>query len=204
MRTFRWLTGCGVLLVVAAAVYVWSGAYPIGADVPHGAAAASLLRTLRERAVAAHAQDVAVPPLEDAALILEGAGQYAAMCSGCHLAPGYDSDETWQGLYPQPPRLAAGTQLSPAEIFWVLKHGIKMSGMPAWGKTHDDHELWAITAFVRKLPTLSAQAYKDIVAKAPRDMDMTAMPMPGGMEMPAGTSPPADEPAPASAPPPSQ
>jgi len=190
MKTLQAMALVCALLVVAAAVYVWSGAYDIGADVPHGRAISGLLGTLRARAIATHAEDIQAPPLDAAPLIEEGAGHYAAMCSTCHLAPGYDSDETWQGLYPQPPKLAAGTALSPAEIFWVLKHGIKMSGMPAWGKTHSDQELWALTAFVVKLPTLSAQAYKDIVAKAPPD-DMLAMPMPDGAAMPGGAAMPA-------------
>jgi hypothetical protein len=58
----------------------------------------------------------------------------------CHLAPGYAQDETAEGLYPHPPQLAGGNTLAPAEIFWVLKHGLKMTGMPAWGAPHTDDE----------------------------------------------------------------
>ena len=177
-----------LLTAAALAFYFWSGAYPIGADVPHAPPVERFLAAVRTRAVAAQSRGIEVPALDDPALILEGAGQYASMCSTCHLAPGYARDETWEGLYPRPPRLAAGTQLTPAEIFWALKHGIRMSGMPAWGRTHSDHELWAITAFVVRLPGMGAQTYADLVAKAPPDDDMVRMPMPGGMVMPPGSA----------------
>jgi len=85
------------------------------------------------------------------------------MCSGCHLAPGLEKTEISQGLYPSAPELSRGNDLTPAEQFWVLKHGIKMTGMPAWGPTHDDDLLWDIVAFVQKLPTLSPEQYQTIV-----------------------------------------
>lgn len=168
-----------VLVIVGAASYVYAGWYDIGADTAHSPAVYWLVRTVRNRSIAVRTANIRVPSLDDPKLMSVGAGQYASMCSGCHLAPGYDKDETWEGLYPRPPKLYQGTDLTPAEVFWVLKHGIKMSGMPAWGITHDDGELWAITAFVERLPKLSPQQYKDIVAAAPADTDMTMMPMPG-------------------------
>ena len=70
--------------------------------------------------------------------------------------------------------------MSAEETFWVIKHGIKMSGMPAWGTSHDDQTLWAITAFVMRLPNMTPEQYKTIVTEAPRDEDMTMMPMPSG------------------------
>jgi len=180
MKTIKTLFVLLIIAVVGLGVYVYSGAYDIGADVPHTRFVDWLVSTLRDRSIAAHARDIRVPDLNDPKMILEGAGQYAAMCSICHLAPGYAQDETRQGLYPRPPKLYEGGLRSPAEIFWVIKHGIKLSGMPAWGASHEDDELWAITAFVMQLPKLSPQQYKDIVARAPVDTDMTMMPMPGG------------------------
>ena len=73
---------------------------------------------------------------------LKGAGEYAEMCSGCHLAPGMKRTEISQGLYPRAPELRRKTDLTPAEQFWIVKHGVKMTGMPAWGVTHDDELLW--------------------------------------------------------------
>ncbi len=179
MKMLLSIAGIVLLAIAGGAAYVYGGWYDIGADAAHSPVVYWFARTVRDRSIAARATDIAVPLLDDPKMLSIGAGQYATMCSGCHLAPGYDKDETWEGLYPRPPKLYEGTDLTPGEIFWVLKHGIKMSGMPAWGQTHDDEELWAITAFVERLPKLDPQQYKDVVAAAPADADMTMMPMPG-------------------------
>lgn len=179
MRVIKLLVALAVLFIAGLAMYIYLGGYPIGADVPHSGAVFWLLATVRDRVVATQARDIRVPSdLDDSHRISNGAGQYATMCSGCHLAPGYESSETWKGLYPQPPRLAHAIDLTPAEIFWVVKHGLKFSGMPAWGESHSDDEIWDITAFVLSLPHLTAAQYKDMVAHAQPDMDMMKMPMP--------------------------
>src|SRR3546814_12702681 len=79
--------------------------------------------------------------------------QIAAMCTGCHLAPGMSETEMSRGLYPAPPDLTK-TTVEAAEAFWVIKHGIKASGMPAWGKSMDEEYIWNMAAFLRVLPTL--------------------------------------------------
>jgi hypothetical protein len=79
------------------------------------------------------------------------------------LAPGLENTEISKGLYPSAPELSCENELNPAEQFWVLKHGIKMTGMPAWGPTHDDNLLWDIVAFIQKLPSLSPEQYQAIV-----------------------------------------
>jgi ketosteroid isomerase-like protein len=79
--------------------------------------------------------------------------------------------EIRSGLYPQPPNLSE-MRVEPRDAFWVIKHGLKMSAMPAWGLTHDDDTIWSIVAFLQKLPDLTPAQYKDIVAKAPPDEDM--------------------------------
>jgi hypothetical protein len=97
------------------------------------------------------------------------------------------------GLYPRPPNLTRFAP-DPAEAFWVIKHGIKMSGLPAWGKTHGDDKIWAMVAYLQQQPKMSVQRYKELTANAV-DEDMGedgAMP---GMPMPAAA---ATAPAPAS------
>ena len=69
-------------------------------------------------------------------------------------------NELRQGLYPKPPNLAEPRERQPAESFWIIKHGIKMSGMPAWGVTHDDDSIWGLVAFLQQLPTLDAEGYR--------------------------------------------
>jgi len=89
------------------------------------------------------------------------------MCAGCHGAPGQDPEAMGQGLNPPPPDLAeSALEWSPAELFWVTKNGIKMTGMPAWGATHDDDAIWPVVAFLTKLPDLDAAQYKDLMDSA--------------------------------------
>ena len=76
------------------------------------------------------------------------------MCTGCHLAPGVGDNEMRQGLYPKPPNLTERRNRSPAQSFWIIKHGLKMSGMPAWGVTHDDESIWGLVAVHPATPDL--------------------------------------------------
>lgn len=169
--------------LVGATAFVLSGSYNMGADAPHWSLTYKILQTLRMRSIEAHSKDIALPDLNSPDLILKGAGQYAAMCVTCHLAPGVKDSELAPGLYPQPPELAK-SQLDPRNAFWVIKHGLKMSAMPAWGKTHDDETIWSMVAFVNKLPSMSPQEYKEMVAKAPPDEEMESMKnMPGMKSM---------------------
>jgi mono/diheme cytochrome c family protein len=166
MRLLAAIFVIALLAGVAAATYVFSGAYDIGADVPHAPFVADLIETARDRSIRTHAEGIAAPPLGDPKQVSEGAAHYAQMCAGCHLAPGKQDTEMRRGLYPQPPRLAEVDDLSPAEEFWIIKHGIKLTAMPAWGVTHDDAKLWAIVAFLQKLPKMSPDAYRQMTAGA--------------------------------------
>ena len=154
------------MLIGAAALAIYAGLYNIATDVPHTQPVYWL--TVRNRSVATRARDVNVPnDLNDANRVSRGAGQYAEMCSSCHLAPGMKRTEVSQGLYPRAPELRRSTELTPAEQFWIIKHGVKMTGMPAWGITHDDELLWDVVAFVRKLPELTPEQYQALVKNAP-------------------------------------
>ena len=171
----RWglLAGALFVLVGAAAVGIYAGLYNIAADVPHTQPVYWLFETVRDRSVEARARDVVVPnDLNDPNRISRGAGQYADMCSGCHLAPGMKRTEISRGLYPRAPELRRKTDLTSAEQFWVVKHGIKMTGMPAWGVTHDDDLLWDVVAFVRKLPELTPEQYEALVKNAPKHEEL--------------------------------
>jgi mono/diheme cytochrome c family protein len=164
-----------VVAVTAAGlgIFVYSGIYNIGADDHHSRFVFAALQTLRDRSIEFRSAQLSVPNLDDEELILKGAGQYAAMCTECHLAPGIEDSEVRVGMYPRPPNLSQG-RIDPRTAFWVIKHGIKMSAMPAWGSSHDDPTIWSMVAFLRKLPELSPEQYKSIVAKAPPDDDMAS------------------------------
>lgn len=160
------------VLAVGAGLFVYSGLYNSGADSPHWPATYALMQQTRERSIEHHARGIALPGnLGDEAVVLKGAGQYAAMCTGCHLKPGMQDSEIRPGLYPQPPNLSQ-VRVDPREAFWVIKHGLKMSAMPAWGMSHDDATIWSMVAFLQKLPDLTPAQYKDMVAEAPPDEDM--------------------------------
>ncbi len=175
--TRHWLVAAsvgGALFVVigAASLVIYAGIYNIAADAPHTQPVYWLLETVRERSIAARAAGVVVPSdLADPKRIAAGAAQYAEMCSGCHLAPAMKRTEISRGLYPRAPELSRGSGLTPAEEFWVVKHGLKMSGMPAWGVTHDDELLWSVVAFLRKLPELTADQYQQLVKSDPKSHD---------------------------------
>ncbi|HET6806268.1 MAG TPA: c-type cytochrome [Frateuria sp.] len=159
------------IVIAGAAVFVYSGVYNIGADDHHTRPVFALMQTLRERSIHVRSEDIQVPNLDDPQLILKGAGQYAAMCTDCHLKPGMSDSEIRPGLYPQPPNLSQ-VRVDPKDAFWIIKHGIKMSAMPAWGSSHDDPTIWSMVAFLQKLPDMTPEQYKAMVAKAPPDEDM--------------------------------
>jgi hypothetical protein len=161
-----------LLLVLAgfAGVYIYIGAYNIGADAPHSKFVYNTLDALRERAIASYSRNIKAPPnLNDPKRIAGGAGLYSEMCTGCHLGPGLEKSEMSQGLYPPAPELARGTDHTPAQQFWIIKHGVKLSAMPAWGKTHNDQLIWDMVAFLQALPKMSPEQYRATVASAPED-----------------------------------
>ena len=201
-----------LLLILVAALlvaggFIWSGMYNIGADDAHTRPVYTLLKTMRNRSISVRASKLHPPPdLTDAALIRQGAGNYAAMCTGCHLAPGMQATEMSKGLYPAPPALANAPVTDPAHHFWVIKHGVKASGMPAWGHSMKDEYIWGLVAFLTELPKLDAQQYKALVASSgghshgggetmaadeTTDSDETPDPHAGmGMKMPAAEAAP--------------
>ncbi len=157
------------VLAALGAGFIYSGLYNISADEPHWLITHKVIQTLRERSIGARAKDINVPALDDPKLIAQGAEHYAAMCNGCHLAPGMEDTEIRAGLYPRPPKLAAHAhgeshagmdmQAMAARQFWIIKHGIKMTAMPAWGATHDDQSIWGLVAFLQKLPGMTPEEY---------------------------------------------
>lgn len=155
-----------VIALVLITGAVWSGVYNIGADDPHWRPTHALLEVVRERSIDTRASKLQVPTdLGDPARIRQGAGNYDAMCTGCHLAPGMSETELSKGLYPAPPDLTKAT-VDAASAFWVIKHGIKASAMPAWGKSMDDAYIWNMAAFLQQLPKLNAEQYQTLVASS--------------------------------------
>ena len=173
-----------LLIAAFAGVFIFAGVYNIGADAPHYRPVYMALEQLRDRAIRHHASGIVVPAdLNSPARIATGAGLYTEMCTGCHLGPGLEKTEMSQGLYPQAPELALGQDQTAAEQFWTIKHGVKLSAMPAWGKTHDDQLIWDMVAMVRALPKMTPEQYKATIASAPADHDAMMKDMPGMKSM---------------------
>lgn len=155
------------VVVLATIGFAYSGIYDISARSNHSAFLHWLLTTTSHASVERRSKSVDVPNLDDANLRLAGVNDYAAMCAGCHGAPGREPEATGQGLNPLPPDLAESAEhMSPAELFWVTKNGIRMTGMPAWGVTHEDKALWPVVAFLTILPELDAAAYQTLLISA--------------------------------------
>jgi mono/diheme cytochrome c family protein len=150
------------VLAVGGAAFVGSGIYNIGADDHHTKIVLTVIERLRERSIAARSNSIEAHYVEDPARIAVGAQHYAALCVGCHLAPGVTQSEIRRGLYPHPPNLAQEELQQAQRAFWIIKHGIKMSAMPAWGKTLDDAAIWDIVAFIRKLPDMTPETYQQL------------------------------------------
>ena len=169
-----------VITTAVAAVVVFTGVYNIGADAPHSKIVTMALQQVRERAIVHHSRNIVAPAdLNAPQRLATGAGLYNEMCSGCHLGPGLEKSEMSQGLYPPAPELATASDRSAAQQFWMIKHGVKLSAMPAWGKTHDDQLIWDMVSFIRTLPKMSSAQYQAAIATAPGSHDEMMKDMPG-------------------------
>lgn len=153
-----------LVVVLGGFAFIYSGFYDVAATDLHWPVTRWAMETARMRSIKAHAAGIRVPSrLDDPAMLQMGVEHFAAHCAVCHGAPGVPRGEIAEGLYPRPPNLSLAAKLySDGELFWVIKHGIKMTGMPGWSD-HSDEELWATVAFIKKLPGMSEQDYARLV-----------------------------------------
>jgi mono/diheme cytochrome c family protein len=156
------LVGALAVLALGGVAFIGSGVYNIGADDHHTKIVLAIIEQLRDRSIAARSNSVDAHYVEDPQRIALGAQRYATLCVGCHLAPGVTKSDIRQGLYPHPPNLAQGELQQAQRAFWIVKHGIKMSAMPAWGRTLDDETIWDVVAFVRKMPDMTSETYQQL------------------------------------------
>jgi cytochrome c553 len=181
----RWISTAVVLLLLAAAgagLVIVSGVIDVGASGGHWRITDRLLHFAMRRSVATHAIGIEVPGLDDPALVRRGAGHYASGCAPCHGGPGVARSVPARQMLPPPPYLPPAIDAwEPAELFWIVRHGVKLTGMPAWPALQREDEVWAMVAFLRELPRLDAAAYRELtegpaagadpqtIALAPRD-----------------------------------
>ena len=171
MRTakivFLTLLSAGILATVAAAAVVYAGVFNVAATEPHWALTSWVLETARVRSIRAHAAGL-LPPAgyDEQTRLVPAVGHFAEHCATCHGGPGTKRSEVAEGMYPEPPDLKeAAKRYNQGELFWILKNGIKMSGMPSMASDGDEM-LWATVALLQKMPGLSDDEYNDMWMQA--------------------------------------
>ena len=168
MRTVFLTLVITVVFVIACGVgFIYSGVYNVAAADPHWPVTYRAMEALRNQSIRAHAAGITTPTdLTSEARLVMGTEHFAAHCAVCHGAPGVPRGDIAEGLYPHPPDLAQAAQrYTPGELFWILKNGIKMSGMPAW-QDHSDDELWSTVGFIERLPGMSESDYGKLVVQS--------------------------------------
>jgi cytochrome c553 len=161
-----WLT-LGALVIAAVmivAIVVISGVVPLKASSGHWPVTTALLDFAKTRSVSTYSWGMTPPPLDDEVLVLRGAGHYETACLPCHGGPGRRRPPVVTAMTPPPPFLIDQVaRWAPAELFTIVKHGIKFTGMPAWPAPQRDDEVWAMVAFLRRLPGLDEAGYARLV-----------------------------------------
>jgi cytochrome c553 len=159
----RWFK-MAVFLAVGGFVAASSGLVPIKASSGHWAITTWFLQFSKRRSVATHTLGLTAPPLDNPDLVLQGAGHYETGCGPCHGSPDLPSPRIPQQMTPHPPYLPQVIpEWEPDELFYIVKHGVKFTGMPAWPAQQRADEVWAMVAFLLKLPELDAESYRELV-----------------------------------------
>ena len=163
MRLLAFIGAIGLVVAVAAGVFFFGGFFNVAATNPEPAPVSWALIKVRMASVDRNA--TARPPAgyDTAEKVQAGAKAYLARgCTNCHGAPGVEWQKFSEGLRPDPPDLTKIVkEREPRHLFWVIKNGINMTGMPSFEKAGvPDKEIWTIVAFLKKLPTVSEADYK--------------------------------------------
>ena len=161
-----------VVIIVAGLIYIYSGAFNIRQSKDKSLSE-WVFSTAKNQSVSKRIKDIRVPPMNDTAMLRIGFVHYNEMCATCHGGPGITPDELSKGLFPAPPKFYKSDDMpEPAEAFWIIKNGIKFTAMPAFGPTHDDQKIWAITDFLlNKMNKMTPEEYQEWQQKYANDGD---------------------------------
>ena len=159
----RFVLGFVFAILVLAAVgliVMYTGAYNVAASAPHSAIENWILTTTMQNSVQRRAGDVAAPARITEDQVRRGFSQFRDSCVYCHGAPGVDATDWAQAIRPEPPYLPDVLRgRTPAQLFWIVRNGINMTAMPAFGKHLSDQEVWGVVGFIQRLPGMSAEEY---------------------------------------------
>ena len=166
MRTLKFLAFIGVLAIlsaIAVGIYFFGGFNNVAGTAADSDLVTWALTHIRTASIARHANDSAPVSLDDPANVQAGAQAFSARgCINCHGGPGVNWAKFSEGLHPDPPDLKEiANERAPQQLFWVIKNGINMTGMPSFGAIEvPDQEIWTIVAFVKKLPSVSNDDFR--------------------------------------------
>lgn len=161
---FQHLAILAAIALVVGAVVVLSGIVPIKASSGHWAVTRWLLSFSMSRSVATHSLSVGQPPEANRRELLQGAGHYQTGCVQCHGSPERGPNPIAKALTPTPPRLQqAAAEWDAKELFYIVMHGVKLTGMPAWPELKRSDEVWAMVGFLEQLPELDKEQYRELV-----------------------------------------
>lgn len=150
-------------LGIGGLLFVSAGLMPVAATDGHWPVTRVFLNFVMRRSVAAQTTGLEVPSLDDPAMVARGAAHYAAGCLPCHGGPGVPRSPLTRHMLPPPPELAGQpSELDAKEMFWVVKHGLKYTGMPGWLAQQRDDEVWAVVAFLQRLPMLGERRFQQL------------------------------------------
>lgn len=160
------LAATAAVAAVAAALVVRGGWYDVSASTQHTPLVYALLETTLQHSVRRRAADIVAPAVDAAAVVARGAACFRDHCVACHGAPGVAPDAAALAMQPLAgPLQAVAARWRTRELYWITRHGIRMTGMPAWEYRLSDADLWAVVAFVERLPALSPAAWRDMAAR---------------------------------------
>jgi mono/diheme cytochrome c family protein len=163
MRILAYIGVLAIIVAAGGAVFFFGGFFNVAASEPQPSIVNWALVNVRMASVERHARETTTVNLDDPQIVRSGARAFAARgCINCHGAPGVNWQKFSEGLQPDPPDLKdIVKEREPAELFWVIKNGIKMTAMPSFGAIGvADNEIWTIVAFVKKLPNVSEADFK--------------------------------------------
>lgn len=166
-RIRQWLGPLAIaalLAIVLAAAVAASGLLSFAATTPDSQLATRVVHGIFKRSVAAHAGGMAAPAdLADPSRVMAGAGMFALSCARCHGSPGLGQNPVALSMSPRPQYLPAVVgQFSDDELFWIVRHGVKLSAMPAWPAAKRSDEIWSVVAFLRQLPRMPEARYRQL------------------------------------------
>lgn len=169
------------LAALAGVIFIFSGVFNVAATEPHTGLVRLLFGTALQHSVKAQAQTITPPPMPISQKIGEAFRGFDEMCVQCHGAPGKEPGVIGKGLQPPPPALGeAAHRWKRAELFWIVKNGIKMTGMPAFGPTHSDEQIWLIVALLQRFPNVDAAEYKKMEEQYKGEQDKGTKERSGG------------------------